>query len=422
MKELNSDFYSFGRVWLIAIIILLPKVDAIAQWQFLDNPFTVHQGTPSNGGAWCFASEKEEIFSAGYKGILRSTDIGKTWHFLDSSFKTVHVRFLLVKDHVIHNGWDRGLYRSIDEGKSWEKIDSTDISTVYLLSNFDSTIFISCDYYLRSSMSFETLLLRSTDNGVSWAEVENGLELIGRFTAMVRLNQQYFMSSFGAGLYGLDMDSSIFTSPDGISWHRLISNSVGRVGCLAGKAHFLFAGSSQGVFRSSDTLLHWDRVFEIADTSWITNITFIDSSVFIVDKCRGIFQSDDFGEHWHDVNNGISGNVNTLYLYGDYLFGGTTTGIWRRPLSEFTSMVEEPAQKINTQFHLLSNPIISTADFEFELLTEPATLEIFDELGRLIQKAILPRGLSRFSVNIESAPRGIYFARMGSLEVKFIRE
>jgi photosystem II stability/assembly factor-like uncharacterized protein len=128
-------------------------------------------------------------------GMYKSTDAGDNWKKigLDS---TEHISKIIIhpsNDQIIYVAvpgplWSdskhRGLYKSINGGESWEKIlyknEQTGCADILIDPKNPNTLFASMWQFRRQPYSFNSGgegsgLFKSTDGGVTWKEVTNGL-------------------------------------------------------------------------------------------------------------------------------------------------------------------------------------------------------------------------------------------------------
>ena len=92
-------------------------------------------------------------------------------------------------------------------------------------------------------------------------------------------------------------------------WQQLINGtSIGQVWALEGSADRLYAGSSEGVFRSENNGQTWVRIgFDTQDPfdNSVAALTVDRNSVYVGTWSSGLFRSDDAGETWKRINDGL---------------------------------------------------------------------------------------------------------------------
>jgi hypothetical protein len=259
-------------------------------------------------------------------------------------------------------------------------------------------------------------ILHSTDNGMNWNPVNNGLTdlrvdcifisgnnlFAGTYNSGIFLStnngsswtlikSMYYVNTFakiGSNLF-VGTDHGVYLSKDGgKNWSEVTPNSIIDFGTIGNN---LFGGNYTGIYLSTDFGTSWNKV----NNNDIECLTTVNSKIFAgCNTNQGIIRSTNNGVSWTTVNTGLTYkysfdlatcglNLFTLYSsdillstnYGDnwtsvdlgftnsyrramgvnlnYLFVGTSSdGIWRRRLIEMTG-VNPPA---NTQ---LISPIMS---------------------------------------------------------------
>ena len=122
------------------------------------NHWTCSNAGLSNLNVNVIAANDTEVFVGTYGGIFLSTDHGALWSLADSALSTTIVTHLLFyggKGYATTSG--RGVLRSTDNGRSWQPINSNirTYSPVSLAAREDR-IFVSANgvYFLAASASF----------------------------------------------------------------------------------------------------------------------------------------------------------------------------------------------------------------------------------------------------------------------------
>ncbi len=101
-----------------------------------------------------------------------------------------------------------------------------------------------------------------------------------------------------------------------------------------------------------------------------------------------------------------------------YVYTGTDNGVWRRPLSEITS-VEEHSTTLPSSYILsqnFPNPFNPSTIISYQLpIGGNVTLKVFDILGNEIATLVdefKPAGKYETEFNAASLPSGVYFYQL----------
>ena len=214
------------------------------------------------------------------------------------------------------------IYRSTDNGENWESLIGTDrfgneMRSVLALD--DSTIFVGSGYGV----------LRSTDNGNNWENVTSGFfsEAIGALA--VHPDGRIFALGSWSGdvMYSSDRgDTWNFTNQrakETDCWDMVIDSS-GRI----------FVASMGGIQRSINSGDSWDYVGRDSGLSWAVSVELDPSgTVYAGTMLDGIFRSDDNGDTWKQITNGIDENSSSIFslmaLDTNTVFAGSYSGVYR---------------------------------------------------------------------------------------------
>ena len=191
-------------------------------------------------------------------------------------------------------------------------------STNFLLVD-DSTLYASTSGTLE--------IYRSTDDGLTWAGLNNGLYL--SYPATMTKNDLYLF----AGAYG-----RIFRSSDG--GDHWILTGLGlpstRINSLMAVDTLVYAATGGGgVYVSTDNGTHWTSSSADLSNVWVWALALHSGFLFAAAENGGVYRSSDLGEHWTATNEGITDpNYTTLAAYcftvtPGNVFVGTRAGVYR---------------------------------------------------------------------------------------------
>ncbi len=326
-----------------------------------------------NSYAYCkfaaFVKAGGTLFAAGDGGIFRSTDNGAGWQAVDSGLTTQNVRALAVSGTELFAGtWGGGLFHSTDNGASWSKLGT----------GFAKP-------YIASLLVDGSKMYAGTSNGGAYASTNGG-------------------TSWGA----------IYNFP----YFTYTMNAFTRCGSV------LYAGSDNGLYRSTNNGSTWTAITHtsgFADSygmePGVCAFTSKDSSVF-VGTSGGIFLSTDNGASWTSVSSNYSVS---LAVSGPYLYAGTyySDQVWRRPLSQMVTAVEDRSPANPRHFDLeqnYPNPFNPSTTISYTLTRSGfVTLKVFSLLGQEVSTLVSdvqPSGNHTVRWNADALSAGVYYYQL----------
>jgi photosystem II stability/assembly factor-like uncharacterized protein len=412
---------TFRSIVLITTFCTITNI-LTAQWVQMNNiPYYYNVSALAVSGTNLFVSM---YYWVGADAILTgvayfSTNDGTSWAKVDSGLMNLKVNSFTFSGVNLFVGiYGAGVFLSTNNGTSWTGVNIGLTSTyVNSLTSMGKNLFAG---------TYDAGVFLSTNNGASWTSVNSGLPAPS--------NIQCFAFN-GTNLFAGTLFNGVYTSTNnGTSWTPINSglpdNSY--VQCLTVSGANLFAVIvGGGVFLSTNNGTSWINVgltntaiYSLAVSG--TNI-FVGSSGTIGNIGSEVFLSTNNGTSWTTVDSGLPGYpsaVEALSISRTSLFAGTPNGVWRRPLSEMVTAVNETSSSMPTQFTLgqnYPNPFNPVTNISFNLpIRSFVSLKIFDLMGREVTTLIsekLSTGSYSKQWNASGLPSGIYFYRLqaGSL-------
>jgi photosystem II stability/assembly factor-like uncharacterized protein len=393
-----------------------------AQWQSIWGP------GPNSGSVYSVCATGSNLFY-GVIGnyIYRSTDYGSTW---DSSYvvsaASPYLSFYFYCFAVssnntggtnIYAGTSGGVFLSTDNGSTWNTVNTglTNLE-VRALAVSDSNIFAGT----KGGGVF-----RSTNNGTSWTAVNSGLGNLNIYSLFIDGTKLY------AGYFG-----GVYASSNlGANWASVSSFPFGyfTVTKFAKSGTYLFAGWSNGVCFSTNNGLSWSETLAssgLKDSYGAVpgaNDFAVKDNMIFVGTASGIFLSLDNGTTWT--------NVGSLYamglaISGTNIYAGTYYNgkVWRRPISEMVTSVNDQSSSAVKSFALeqnYPNPFNPSTTISFHLAKQSqVSLKIYDLTGKEIATLVnesLPAGAHSAVWDASRYASGVYFYKLSngiSTEVK----
>jgi hypothetical protein len=320
------------------ICLILSHVTAFAQWQKTNGPTGGFPGWVSASGQNAYVGIDQVVFS--------TTDMGAHWS-PDSSAPYLSGILIDGQNYFATVGGYTNLgsiWISTDAGKSWnlQKVNPNG-RQIYCLYGNSSKLFAGTDSgaYL------------STDAGKSWSPRKGGIT--DRIYSITQLGNALYAGSWTSGLYS--------STDDGANWTNVNSHianppySFNPISTIVTFGNSVFAGSQDGVFRTTDNGAHWNYAHTGLGTDTACYIFSTNGSVLLMwshiigylyqwsdasnswtkvfDKggqaafganawyltgVRGPLVSTDNGGHWTQENNGIVTFSGAIAVSGGNLY------------------------------------------------------------------------------------------------------
>jgi hypothetical protein len=302
------------------------------------------------------------------------------------------------------------IYLSTNDGTSWAKVDSG-------LMNLEVNSFAFIGVNLFAGTDGGGVFL-STNNGTSWTLVNSGLPEHSNILCFASNRTSLFAGTLFDGVY--------VSTDNGTGWTS-VNSGLFDVRCLTVSGTNLFAVSG-GVVLSTNNGANWIDVG--LTNTYIYSLAVSGTNLFAgtIGTLGGeVFLSTNNGTSWTTVDSDLPGHPSTVYALSvsrTNLYAGTSNGVWRRPLTEMVTAVNETSISMPTQFTLnqnYPNPFNPATNISFNMpIRSFVSLKIFDLIGREVATLIseeLSTGSYSKKWNASGLPSGIYFYRLqaGSL-------
>ena len=368
---------SFG----ISLMLILFLVNIVpAQW--------IQTAGPYGGPVENIVVTGKYLFVNAGKGVVRSTNNGESWSYVNNGLPDRSVATVGVIDTILFASVDRSmLFRSTNYGGYWVELNTgLPDRTIHSLAShganlyagMDIGVFLSTDYgeswkqtdLKNVSITFISIIgnsiysggrggvFRSTDNGTSWVPLglsrrqvysiaqKGNVLLAGTLGVIFRTTDdgQTWTETLSGVPYWGAVSSFIIkgddilactdglgvqrSTDDGITWKGSNSGLTNMYAVdLASSEMYIYAGTKGGVFRSSDGGASWTMASNGLLNAYFTSFVENGSDLFVGCKYSGIFRTSDNGSHWTPVNNGLTNTFITCLAVSDtYLVAGTKLG------------------------------------------------------------------------------------------------
>ena len=387
---------------LLSVLLIVPFAQSYGQWQKINGAL----GGIVRGFA---VSGTNLVAGTDNGGILLSTNNGTNWTSANTGLSTAAINvFAVFGTNLFAGAWTAGVLRSTNSGASWTTVNSGIIYTdVYSLIVSGTNLFAGTD---------GGGVYRSTNNGTSWTAVNAGLTAGYKVNGLAVSGTNLFAGNYGGGVYR--------STNAGTSWTAVNTGLASTyVYSLVSSGASLFVSVSGGNFLSTDGGMSWTAVYN-GLTASVNTYAISGTSLFAGDNGGGgVFLSANNGASWIGVNAGLTNMyVHSLVVSGTYLLAGTNDGVWRRPLSDMITAVQENDGTAAARFSLSQNypnPFNPATAIPFSLPSRSfVSLKIFDMAGREVSTLVaeeLDAGNYIRHWNAAAMTSGIYFYHLSAV-------
>ncbi len=255
------------------------STDDGATWTVIQNGLRYGQTTVTG-----LALVGTKLFASTWAGVVKSTDGGDSWSTVTGTGSVDDVtNAIAAYGSTILVGWSGGIIRSTDDGNTW-----TWPSAQYPM--YSNTVFNIVMDSAYSYIGTEVGIMLSTDWGVTWESISNGLPS-NKVLSIAVADTDLYATSFSDGVYA--------STDNGANWTYAANGIVGPdITAISGEGSNVYAVFSyDSVFSSTDDGNTWVADTGLTGTGYIWGVTVIGTEVYVPTE-GGIFTSSDSGKTW----------------------------------------------------------------------------------------------------------------------------
>jgi len=302
-----------------------------------------------------------------------------------------------------------GLLRSTDDGISWAKVSV--LSNYYVINGIAEG---TSGHIVAGSYVGDIYL--STDDGDTWTKVASS-----PFQPELRC-----IASDRIGNYYAVEDTSVLVSNDGIRWSAVPtkSNYGAWQSIVVDNQGSVFLGSDNGVSLSSDQGRTWNLMNDGLYDRYVMCMKADDSGNVVLGTGSGVYRLADSVDSWHWFGSGFPVTFTTAITISPdgYVYAGTQSYGLYRTVSRLQARIPVPESPSGTkplQFSLFQNypnPFNSTTLVRYQLpVVSQVSLVVFDILGREVSMLVNEtKAPGSYEVRFDGADlaSGVYFYRL----------
>ncbi|HJN06839.1 MAG TPA: T9SS type A sorting domain-containing protein [Bacteroidales bacterium] len=340
--------------------------------------------------------------------ISYSDDNGETWiKSINGSSQIGYLSIFSANGMLLAGSFGDYLYTSNNNGASWSHVSHPEFPASYTSSFAENNgVFFAASLFSGSD------IYRSFDNASTW-EATNTLG---------QGDIQSVHNSNGI-LYAGRTDGVFRTSDNGNSWTKASGglSEIPFIKAIGSDDEYIYTSTtSEGLWRSNNQGDDWELVMNPGLQNYVNAIANRNGYMFVGTKTSGILYSEDHGDTWSDYSEGLlseleNGNiplVYTLQIKGDSIYCGLNSyGTWVAPMPYVTSVGNYDEDNVS-YFYVYPNPAHSQVNIKLESSTSIfCSISIFDLAGRQllnIQNKLLTIGLNNISLDVSRFNKGVY--------------
>lgn len=370
----------------------------------------------------CFPTETGSLFTSTHTELYYSSDDGRIWnsvHKLSGKPKTFFVSnagTIFLMDHDT-------LASTTDRGITWMKkgfqLPAFNWITELVVDQYNSIYTITVEVDTTRYPAYWYRVFRSTNAGDSWNELAGAYSLKNQTRCITVLDEQVVLLGTHRGV--------LRSTDNGLTWAKADSAVLENVEILSMRKAangVVYLGSwYSGMFRSTDKGLTWSKIeFDIFNTSSINGIAVCNRNYIYATTnnygTRKVYRSLTGGNTWEEITGTLSGSVLnriTISPYSNTVFVASSRGLYR---STVPSLID--AEKTHKKSFQLEqnypNPFNPITTIRYHLAqADMVTLVVYDVLGReveLLVNEFRPIGQHSVTFSGKNLASGVYLYRL----------
>lgn len=328
--------------------------------------------------------------------VFYTNNQGTSWLNITANLRVGFVWSLTIDNDYLYAATEFGVFRS----------PITSITWTQTALPFDTRSIVKADGVLFAA-TFGHGVFRSSDHGLNWSTMNNGLTTLITTALAVDSNDNLYVGSFGGGIQK--------STNGGLSW--TISNLQYRyVWSLAvDERNILYAGTyGSYVFRSLDLGATYEHAYNGMWDRYVIQLTAFGSQVVAGTWWNGVFTTFNGGENWSRVTLQSMSEVDAVRGNHDL-----DPGLARDLPIQSTDVSSSPATVIPSEYKLeqnFPNPFNPSTSIRFALpQAAHVKLTVYDLNGRLVTTLVndnLTAGNHFVEFHAANLPSGVYFYRI----------
>jgi photosystem II stability/assembly factor-like uncharacterized protein len=411
-----------SKILFITVISLFFNQSIKAQW--------VKTNLPNGVNIWAMVVSGNNIFvGTGGDGIFQSSDNGTTWNAVNNGLRVKRVWSLAASGENIYAGTgdiDDGMgsngfvYLSTDTGANWKALNNG------LYNCTISSIAVNENYIFAAAEGYGILgIFASTNYGASWNEADSGLTYRAVYSLIINGNNIFAGTRSGVFL----------STNNAANWEKVNHGMTdSSIQSLYADGNNIYAGTYNGVFLLSTNSGQLWRTLGGSLTD-IKSILVINNGndIIVGTWGNGVFLLTAADTNWKAINDGLASTyspyISSIVVKDNDIYIGTQDGVWKRPLKEVITSIDNVKNIKPDQFELSQNypnPFNPSTKIKYSIAKEGRVkLTIYNSIGRKVATLVdqnKPAGNYSVQFNKSNFASGIYLYRLESGNYSYVKK
>ena len=277
-------------------------------------------GGPINGREMDLAINASILYTSGYNGVWKSEDKGASWveknNGIPTPYDVNNIEIGFNNNYLYITTWTQGVYKSIDNGNNWFKLNSFPgnyIRKMRVDTNNGNILYIGT-----GSGSLPGTIYKSTNGGDTWQELNLGTKGIIAYIVIEPANTQVITT----GILGGSKPGRYKSIDGGNTWNQISTETTINFPDFPTSNPLVFYKiTNNKLYKTKDNGFSWQETqnLNLPNNFTIRYLTidhFDENKIFLFSTNYGVYVSNDGGNNWETINNGLFGALN-LSLFQD---------------------------------------------------------------------------------------------------------
>ena len=281
------------------------------------------------------------VYLATHDAIYKSRDGGESWKMVNKGMSTYRVLSLLVDPSmptVLYAGtFADSVYKSTDGAISWSIANAGMKEHIAVVNNFAVDPRNARTIFAATTVG----VFKTTTGAMMWDDMSKGFESYYVVSVAIDpLNPNTMYAGTSGGVYKSENAAQSWRPVNqGMIEERQVATAMALgVNALAvnpQSPNILYAGTTHGLYRSTDAAESWTHVKGELEDTYISNLVmdYRNPRTLYAGTNRGIFKSLNEAQSWTPISQGLTNlNVRSIVMHPKdplALYAGTNNGIYK---------------------------------------------------------------------------------------------